>query len=156
MVSHWPMTSPASVRASRVSPWDVKRHACRAGRGGCALPAAAGLTATSCAVNAVVWSPGATLTVELKNEGKVPHTFTIDSLHIDQQLNPDQKKTVTVKLPSSGTVAFYCRFHKSLGMQGAFFFNAGDTVAGAGGSSSGGAGGGSSSSSSSTGGYNYN
>ena len=55
--SHSPMTSPASVRASRISPWDVKRHACKAGGGSCPLPAAAGLTATSCAVNTVVGSP---------------------------------------------------------------------------------------------------
>ena len=27
-----------------------------------------------------------------------------------------------------GAVRFYCRFHANMGMQGAFFFNEGDTV----------------------------
>jgi len=67
---------------------------------------------------------GASFTVTLKNEGKAPHTFTIDSLHIDETLQPDQTKTVTFSLPSSGTVPFYCKFHKSQGMQGAIFFTA--------------------------------
>ena len=70
-------------------------------------------------------APGGRITVTLSNNGKVPHTFTIDALHIDQVVNPDQKKTVTVALPSGGAVNFYCRFHRPLGMQGAFFFEAG-------------------------------
>jgi plastocyanin len=36
---------------------------------------------------------------------------------------------VDVTLPESGTVVFYCRFHRDRGMQGAFYFNEGDTVA---------------------------
>ena len=101
-------------------------------------------------------TPGQALTLHLKNEGKNAHTFTSASLNVDQTLQPGQNADVQVMLPQSGATEFHCNFHKSSGMQGAFFFNAGDTVAGAGGSSSGGAGGGSSSSSSSTGGYNYN
>jgi plastocyanin len=73
-------------------------------------------------------APGASFTVTLKNEGKVPHNFTIDSLHVDQTLQPDETKTVTFTLPSSGTVPFYCKFHKSSGMQGAFFFTAGSSA----------------------------
>jgi plastocyanin len=65
--------------------------------------------------------PGATVTVELKNEGKNQHTFTIDSLGIDKVLNPDGKATVQVKIPATGQAAFYCRFHKANGMQGAFY-----------------------------------
>ena len=72
--------------------------------------------------------PGAKLTVMLKNEGKVPHNFTIDSLHVNETLQPDTKKTVTITLPSSGTVPFYCSFHKSQGMQGAIFFTAGGSA----------------------------
>jgi plastocyanin len=64
--------------------------------------------------------PGSTVKVELHNEGSVEHTFTIDSANIDQTLKPDAKKTVTVKVPSSGSLQFYCRFHKGQGMQGAF------------------------------------
>jgi plastocyanin len=65
---------------------------------------------------------GATVKVELHNEGKNEHTFTIDALNIDEDLQPGAQKTVEVKLPSSGSTNYYCRFHRSQGMQGAFFF----------------------------------
>ena len=67
-------------------------------------------------------TPGAKVTIKLHNEGSAEHTFTIDSLHIDEDLQPDAEKTVEITLPSSGTVTYYCRFHQSSGMQGAFFF----------------------------------
>jgi plastocyanin len=73
-------------------------------------------------------APGATISVELKNEGSVPHTFTIDSLKIDKELQPDKTADVSVKLPSSGVIVFYCRFHQASGMQGAFFFQPGGTA----------------------------
>ena len=63
---------------------------------------------------------GAKVTLELANEGQKTHTFTIDSAKIDQQLDPGAKATVQVTLPASGSLAFYCRFHVSGGMQGAF------------------------------------
>jgi plastocyanin len=72
--------------------------------------------------------PGATIKVEVSNEGDAQHTFTIDALHIDVMLAKGESKDVSVTLPSSGAVAFYCRFHRSSGMQGAFYFNEGDTV----------------------------
>lgn len=65
--------------------------------------------------------PGATVTVDLKNDGKNQHTFTIDSLGIDQVVNADGKANVQVKIPATGEVAFYCRFHKASGMQGALY-----------------------------------
>jgi plastocyanin len=58
--------------------------------------------------------------LELNNEGTKSHTFTIDSAKIDQQVEPGQKGTVEVTLPASGSLAFYCKFHVSSGMQGAF------------------------------------
>jgi plastocyanin len=63
---------------------------------------------------------GAKVKVELNNEGEKAHTFTIDSAKIDQRLDPGQKATVEVTLPASGNLAFYCKFHVSGGMQGAF------------------------------------
>jgi plastocyanin len=75
-------------------------------------------------------APGTSMTVTLSNEGKVQHTFTIDALHVDQVVDPGRKKTVTVTLPSSETVNFYCRFHRSIGMQGAFYFGAGGATGG--------------------------
>jgi plastocyanin len=75
------------------------------------------------------WTPtfvkipaGATsITVTVKNMGSTQHTFTVPAEQIDQVLNPGDSMTVTVTIPGPGAIAFYCRFHKSLGMQGAFF-----------------------------------
>lgn len=63
---------------------------------------------------------GSAVRVVLKNEGKAGHTFTIDGAGVDQALEPGSTKTVRVQLPSSGSLTFYCRFHRASGMQGAF------------------------------------
>lgn len=63
--------------------------------------------------------PGEQVKLELKNESKVEHTFTIDSQGIDQDLQPGDEAEVTVTIPKSGAVSFYCKFHKSSGMAGA-------------------------------------
>lgn len=68
---------------------------------------------------------GATIQVELENEGKSQHTFTIDGLGIDKVLDPDQKTTVEVKMPQQGAVRYYCRFHHRSGMQGALYVTGG-------------------------------
>jgi plastocyanin len=62
---------------------------------------------------------GQKVTLELKNEGKVEHSFVIDSQNIDKTLSPGQDAKVTVTIPASGAVSFYCKFHKSEGMAGA-------------------------------------
>jgi plastocyanin len=62
---------------------------------------------------------GSTLNVTIKNEGTNQHTFTIDGANIDKSLAPGQSTTVSVKVPASGSVNFYCRFHRGVGMQGA-------------------------------------
>lgn len=62
---------------------------------------------------------GQKVTLELENEGQVAHTFTIDSERIDQNLEPGEDAKVTVTIPKSGTVSFYCKYHKSAGMAGA-------------------------------------
>jgi plastocyanin len=73
-------------------------------------------------------TPGAKITVNLKNDSSAPHTFTIDALNIDTEVKAGSSDTVEVTLPDSGATLFYCRFHQSKGMQGAFFFKDGDTV----------------------------
>jgi plastocyanin len=72
--------------------------------------------------------PGETVTVELENEGDATHTFTIDSLGIDEEVEPGATAEVEVTLPESGAVRYYCRFHADQGMQGAFYAKDGDTV----------------------------
>jgi len=56
--------------------------------------------------------------VTVKNAGKLPHTFTIDELRVDQEIAPG--KTVTLKLSPAepGEFNFYCRFHVGSGMRG--------------------------------------
>jgi plastocyanin len=61
------------------------------------------------------------ITVTVKNMGSVQHTFTVPAEQIDKVLNPGDSVTVTVTIPGSGAILFYCRFHQTLGMQGAFF-----------------------------------
>jgi plastocyanin len=73
--------------------------------------------------------------VTLENEGTMPHTFTIDAAKVDVTVQPDTKGTATVKLPASGALAFYCKFHQATGMQGAFFDKPGATVTGGSGGS---------------------
>jgi plastocyanin len=71
-------------------------------------------------------SPGE-VTVELHNEGNTAHSFSIDDQNIDKVVQPGKKAKVTVTLTAGAPVTFYCKFHKSLGMQGAFFTAAGTT-----------------------------
>ena len=63
--------------------------------------------------------PGSRVTLELKNEGKVEHNFSIDAQSVDKDLEPGTHATVTVTIPKSGEISFYCSYHKSKGMAGA-------------------------------------
>jgi len=63
--------------------------------------------------------PGAKVTLELKNAGKVEHNFSIDSPKIDKDIDSGESATITVTIPQSGEVSFYCKYHKSMGMAGA-------------------------------------
>ncbi|MGH9185343.1 MAG: cupredoxin domain-containing protein [Acidimicrobiales bacterium] len=75
-------------------------------------------------------SPGEEVTLTLFNEGDANHTFTSGALDVDEELAPGDETEVTVTLPDDGATAFFCRFHQGRGMQGAFFFEEGDTVQG--------------------------
>lgn len=79
-------------------------------------------------------APGGTVKVTLTNSGAMPHTFTIDKPKVDVQVDAGKDGTATVTLPASGALAFYCKFHKAAGMQGAFFDKPGATVTGGSGS----------------------
>jgi plastocyanin len=62
---------------------------------------------------------GSTVKIELKNEGQNEHNFKIDSQkQADADVKPGAKATVSVVIPKSGTVQFYCEYHKGLGMVG--------------------------------------
>jgi plastocyanin len=87
-------------------------------------------------------TPGQKVTLELDNEGSVEHTFTVDSQGVDKDLQPGDEAKVTVTIPKSGAISFYCKFHKSQGMAGALVANGSSPSSGSGGGSSGGGGGG--------------
>ena len=63
--------------------------------------------------------PGTKLKVEIENEGQNTHTFTIDAQNVDEEVAAGKKGEAEVTVPQSGSVTFYCRFHRSSGMQGA-------------------------------------
>jgi plastocyanin len=65
--------------------------------------------------------PGATITIEIENEGDATHTFTVDDQNIDEEIDAGDSTEVEVTAPDSGTLEFYCRFHRNRGMQGAIF-----------------------------------
>ena len=68
----------------------------------------------------IVGPPDGRITLTLQDQGFHAHTFTAPDLNLDLTLAPNTSQTVTVTLPRSGVVSFYCRFHVDKGMQGAF------------------------------------
>lgn len=62
---------------------------------------------------------GSTVKIKLKNVGSREHNFKIDSQkQADADIKPGKGATVSVKIPASGSVQFYCEYHKGLGMVG--------------------------------------
>jgi len=76
---------------------------------------------------------GSTVTLELKNEGSVEHNFSIDGQTIDKDLEPGDSAKVTVTIPKSGSISFYCKYHKSMGMAGALEVSGSGGMTGTGG-----------------------
>lgn len=64
---------------------------------------------------------GSTVTIDFENDGTNPHTFTIEELDVDAEVQPDQSTSIDVTFPEEpGTIEFVCRFHESQGMTGTF------------------------------------
>ncbi|WP_342044525.1 cupredoxin domain-containing protein [Bacillus sp. OTU530] len=61
---------------------------------------------------------GGTTTLVLKNEGRKEHTFTVEKLGIDAEVQPGKEKTITVKPEKPGTYELICRYHFQEGMVG--------------------------------------
>ncbi|MED1625076.1 cupredoxin domain-containing protein [Bacillus pseudomycoides] len=61
---------------------------------------------------------GRTTTLILKNQGKKEHTFTVEKLRIDAEVQPGKEKTITVKPKKPGTYELICRYHFQKGMDG--------------------------------------
>jgi YVTN family beta-propeller protein len=63
-------------------------------------------------------TPGQRLTLLLENEASTLHNISIPALGIDKDVPPQGKVQVDVTFPASGVVAFSCKFHGPLGMNG--------------------------------------
>jgi plastocyanin len=63
--------------------------------------------------------PGASVTIELHNEGTRPHNFSVPGQGIDLQCGVRSRDDVTVTFPRSGVLAFSCRYTATSGMRGA-------------------------------------
>jgi uncharacterized cupredoxin-like copper-binding protein len=61
---------------------------------------------------------GKTTKLILKNEGKKEHTFTVEKLGIDAEVQPGKEKTITVNPKKTGTYELICRYHFEQGMVG--------------------------------------
>ena len=81
--------------------------------------------------------PGQRVTLELENEGKTEHNFSIDSQSVDKDIEAGEDAKVTVTIPKSGVVSFYCKYHKGMGMAGALATSGSNVSGGGGGTSTG-------------------
>ncbi|MEH6945695.1 cupredoxin domain-containing protein [Bacillus sp. JJ634] len=61
---------------------------------------------------------GRTTTLILKNKGKKKHTFTVEKLRIDAEVQPGKENTITVEPKKPGTYDLICRYHFQEGMVG--------------------------------------
>ena len=61
---------------------------------------------------------GKTTTLILKNKGSKKHTFTVENLGIDTEVQSGTEKTITVKPTETGTYDLICRYHFQEGMVG--------------------------------------
>jgi YVTN family beta-propeller protein len=62
--------------------------------------------------------PGQTLTLEIENESSTMHNLSVPGQAVDRDVPPKQTVRVDVVFPASGVVAFHCKFHSALGMNG--------------------------------------
>ena len=72
--------------------------------------------------------PGQKLTLVVENEASTLHNISIPALGIDKDIPPKGKVQVDVTFPASGVLAFSCKFHGPLGMNGQLL--AGDAAPG--------------------------
>lgn len=63
-------------------------------------------------------APAGAINIEMKNTGKLPHTFTNKDLNVD--VNADGGKNATINLTDvkPGTYKFVCKYHETMGMVG--------------------------------------
>src|SRR6266852_7450987 len=73
-------------------------------------------------------NPGQKLTLIVESEAATLHNLSIPALGIDKDIPPRGKVQLDVTFPASGVLAFSCKFHGPLGMNGQLL--AGDATTG--------------------------
>lgn len=68
--------------------------------------------------NVITIPNGKTSTFILKNKGTKEHTFTVEKLNIDIEVQAGKEKRITVKPQNPGTYELVCRYHTNEGMVG--------------------------------------
>ncbi|MBV9099044.1 MAG: cupredoxin domain-containing protein [Frankiaceae bacterium] len=63
-------------------------------------------------------TPGQQLTLHVVNATGTGHNLTVEPQHVNKDLDAHGKADLSVTLPASGVLAFWCEYHKSLGMVG--------------------------------------
>ena len=61
---------------------------------------------------------GTTVKLELANESNTLHNFSLDDQSIDTDVPAGEDVDVMVTIPASGSLEFFCKYHKSSGMVG--------------------------------------
>ena len=66
----------------------------------------------------ITGAPGQKVTFELKNEGSALHNFSLVAQNIDKDIETGQTEDVSVTIPKSGFLEFFCKYHRTIGMVG--------------------------------------
>jgi len=61
---------------------------------------------------------GEKITVTLVNKGSTAHNFSVVGQSVNVNVAPGKSATAQVTFPKSGSVVFFCKIHRSLGMTG--------------------------------------
>ena len=96
-----------------------------AGCGGGGSSSGSGSGKTQLDMNDYYFNPGAVkapagkkITLDLKNDGATEHNFTLTEQGVSKDVEVGEEAEVTVTVPKSGTLTFYCKYHRSRGMTG--------------------------------------
>jgi plastocyanin len=63
--------------------------------------------------------PGQPVPLRITNEGDEEHNLTIEDQKIDEDTAPGDTAAVEVKIPETGVIQFFCKFHTAQEMRGA-------------------------------------
>ena len=68
--------------------------------------------------DAITIPNGKPTTLVLQNTGGREHTFTVEKLGIDVEIQPGEEKSISVTPDKTGTYELICRYHEKEGMVG--------------------------------------